>query len=52
MAIELIEEAKQNGAQERAACDELGVSQRTLQRWRSSATPLEDQRPVQIVQLT
>ncbi len=46
MAIELIEEAKQNGAQERAACDELGVSQRTLQRWRSSATPLEDQRPV------
>lgn len=28
------------------ACKELGISQRTLQRWRSSSTPLEDQRPV------
>jgi putative transposase len=28
------------------ACRELGISQRTLQRWRNQATPLEDQRPV------
>lgn len=27
------------------ACKELGISRRTLQRWRSDATPLEDQRP-------
>jgi hypothetical protein len=46
MAIELIEEAKQSGAREIAACKELGISQRTLQRWRSPSTPLEDQRPV------
>ena len=41
----LIKEATQAGAREKAACAELGISQRTLQRWRSDATPLEDQRP-------
>ncbi len=41
----LIEEATQNGAREKVACKELGISQRTLQRWKSVATPLEDQRP-------
>lgn len=45
-AIELIDEAKQAGAREAVACKELGISQRTLQRWRQPATPLEDQRPV------
>lgn len=47
-AIELIKEAVANGAREKMACKELGVSQRTLQRWRSDQTPLEDQRPVAI----
>ncbi len=41
----LIKEATQAGAREKVACAELGISQRTLQRWRSDATPLEDQRP-------
>lgn len=44
-AIELIKEAVTNGAREKLACKELGISQRTLQRWRSDLTPLEDQRP-------
>jgi putative transposase len=44
-AIELIKEAVTNGAREKLACNELGISQRTLQRWESDATPLEDQRP-------
>lgn len=42
----LIEEATEAGAREKMACRELDISQRTLQRWRSKATPLEDQRPV------
>lgn len=45
-AIELIEEATQAGAREKAACKELGISERTLQRWRKSSTPLEDKRRV------
>jgi putative transposase len=32
------------GAREKMACRELEISQRTLQRWRNQATPLEDQR--------
>lgn len=44
-AITLIKEAVQAGAREEVACKELGISLRTLQRWRSDATPLEDQRP-------
>lgn len=30
----------------RWACKELGIRQRTLQRWRSDLTPNEDQRPL------
>ena len=45
-AITLIKEAVQAGAREEVACKELGISLRTLQRWRSDATPLEDQRPL------
>ncbi|MBE3143050.1 MAG: transposase, partial [Planctomycetes bacterium] len=41
----LIEEATHAGAREKLACRELEISQRTLQRWRNDATPLEDQRP-------
>ena len=47
-AIMLIEEATLAGAREKMACKELGISQRTLQRWRSDATPLEDQRPFDV----
>lgn len=46
MAIELIEEATQAGAREHMACKEIGISHRTLQRWRNSENPLEDQRPL------
>jgi len=45
-AITLIKEAVTQGAREGLACEELGISRRTLQRWRSDLTPLEDQRPV------
>lgn len=45
IAITLIGEAVQAGARERKACLELSLTQRTLQRWRSERTPLEDQRP-------
>ncbi|RYD05269.1 hypothetical protein N752_10765 [Desulforamulus aquiferis] len=43
-AISLIKEAVDNGARESLACKILGISQRTLQRWRSSLSPDEDQR--------
>lgn len=45
-AIELIKEAVTSGAREPKACNELGISQRTLQRWRSDRTPPDDQRPI------
>lgn len=44
-AISLIKEAVDAGAREKLACEELGISQRTLQRWRSYLSPDEDQRP-------
>lgn len=44
MAIELIEEAAKSGARKKMACRELGISQRTLQRWLRESTPLGDQR--------
>lgn len=43
-ALSLIEEAVQAGARERLACEELGLTQRTLQRWRKPKTR-EDGRP-------
>lgn len=43
--MELIQEAVDNGAREFKACNEIGISLRTLQRWRSKITPSEDQRP-------
>ncbi|OAB38923.1 integrase [Paenibacillus macquariensis subsp. macquariensis] len=45
-AIILIKEAVVSGAREPLACKELGISQRTLQRWGSDLTPCEDQRPL------
>jgi len=44
-AIKLIKEAVSNGAREEKACEELGISRRTVQRWRSNRTPVDDQRP-------
>jgi putative transposase len=44
-AIELIDETVKAGAREKMACHELGISQRTLQRWREAET-LQDQRQV------
>jgi putative transposase len=45
-AIQLVKEAVTGGAREKMACKELGISQRTLQRWRSDLTPPDDQRPI------
>lgn len=45
-AITLIEEAKSSGARQRKACRELGISERTFQRWKDNSIPLEDQRSV------
>ena len=42
----LIQEAKTAGAKEEKACAELGISLRTLQRWRQENGPKEDQRPI------
>lgn len=36
-AVELIEEAVQSGATLDAACKEVGISSRTLNRWKKSA---------------
>lgn len=44
MAIKLIKEAADAGAREQKACQELGISLRTLQRWRQEGAPKEDQR--------
>ena len=44
----LIEEATQAGAREEIVCNEMGISLRTLQRWRSDTTPLEDQRSLAV----
>jgi putative transposase len=45
-AILMIKDTVASGARESLACKEIGISQRTLQRWRSDLTPLEDQRPL------
>ena len=44
-AIELIDEAVKAGAREKMACKEIGISQRTLERWLKAET-LQDQRQV------
>lgn len=44
LAVSLIEEAVQAGARESRACKELGLTQRTLQRWRQHNIT-EDRRP-------
>jgi putative transposase len=44
--IELVEEAVANGASQKLACEEIGISERTLQRWCKDGAPKEDQRPL------
>jgi len=45
LAVELIQEANQNGARLASACEELNVSVRTYERWVSAGGVQEDQRP-------
>lgn len=45
-AVELIDEARANGARLRAACELLGVSPRTYERWTQEGGVGEDQRPL------
>lgn len=45
IAIKLIEEACIEGAHRKPACLELGLSVRTVERWRQEGAPEEDQRP-------
>ena len=45
-AVELIEEARAAGARLKPACDILGISERTYQRWIKGGSIQEDKRPV------
>lgn len=45
MLLELVDEAVAGGARKFRACEELGLTMRTYQRWKNPATPDEDQRP-------
>jgi len=44
--IELATEAIDHGARQAQACDEIGISERTLQRWTKDGVLKEDQRPL------
>ncbi|MBO0587454.1 IS3 family transposase [Sporosarcina sp. E16_8] len=46
LAVELIQEANQNGARLANACEELTISVRTYERWVSTGGVKEDQRPL------
>lgn len=43
--LTLVEQARRQGARQAPACAELGVSERTVQRWRRGDRPCEDRRP-------
>ena len=45
-AVELINEARTNGARLKPACDELNISERTYQRWTKEGAVKKDQRPL------
>lgn len=45
-AVELIEEAVAGGARKRLACEELGITARTLQRWVRGGEMRQDGRPM------
>lgn len=46
LAVELIQEANRNGARLSKACEELGISVRTYERWISQGEVKKDQRPL------
>lgn len=46
LAVELIQEANQNGARLAKACEELHISVRTYQRWVKDGQIKVDQRPI------
>ncbi|SJZ82253.1 Transposase [Garciella nitratireducens DSM 15102] len=46
VAVELINEARANGARLKPACRELNISERTYQRWTKEGTIKKDQRPL------
>ena len=46
LAVELIQEANQNGARLSLACKELNISVRTYERWISEGGIKEDGRPI------
>jgi putative transposase len=45
-AVKLINEARENGARLEPACQELGISSRTYQRWTKDGSVKKDQRPL------
>ena len=45
-AVMLINEARENGARLKLACDELNISERTYQRWTKEGEVKKDQRPL------
>jgi len=44
--IKLVEEAVASGARQQQACEIIGLSERTLQRWCREGAPAADQRPL------
>ena len=46
IAVELIDEARANGARLKPACDVLEISERTYQRWTKNEDVKKDQRPI------
>lgn len=46
IAVELINEARKNGARLKPACKILNISDRTYQRWTKEGEIKEDQRPI------
>ena len=46
VAVELIDEARSNGARLKPACNILNISERTYQRWTQNGKIKEDQRPL------
>ncbi|WP_442929373.1 IS3 family transposase [Natranaerovirga pectinivora] len=45
-AVELINEARHNGARLKTACKELDITDRTYQRWTNEGSIISDQRPL------
>jgi len=46
IAVQLIDEARANGARLEPACNELNISERTYQRWTKNGNVKKDQRPI------